>query len=136
MGMTDEEYRAMSDSFDAMLWAMNFCKQFNGASVVSNVEGELPGEINEGTMVGWFANFGMKGYDLGVSHQRDREERLTLALKRGWDYAQYIYAEENGLWAERPGDGSEEIVPPTRFLGDSTVYEDIPSSPAFTREDG
>ncbi len=120
----------MRDRFDALVWAEQFTKQFHGATI-EHSNHDVPDTVDTGTMIGWFANYGMLGYDLGMRHQRDREERLTLALKRGWTYPQYIYAEEHGYWDEKPGDGTEEPVdtglrPP---LGDSTEYEDLPSYP-------
>jgi hypothetical protein len=47
------------DTTDAMVWAEEFCRIFAGATIMPNerlAEFEMTPIVDEGTMVGWFAN--------------------------------------------------------------------------------
>jgi hypothetical protein len=52
-----EDNPAFAQSFDAMDWDKAFCQRF---SVTRNEDGE---PMDEGLMVGWFANAIMRGWD-------------------------------------------------------------------------
>jgi hypothetical protein len=44
------------DTNDAMVWAEEFCRIFDGQIIRQHTWSDIEGEINAGTMVGWFAN--------------------------------------------------------------------------------
>ena len=51
---------------DMMVWAQEFCRIFSGRMVGSTTDGTVDGTVEEGTMVGWFAN----AFELGRSTGR------------------------------------------------------------------
>jgi hypothetical protein len=48
----------LNDTTDAMVWAQEFCRIFSGRPVWSEALGTPASDlvVDEGTMVGWFAN--------------------------------------------------------------------------------
>ena len=46
----------LNDTTDAMVWAEEFCRIFNGHILRENAWSDLEGEVTVGTMVTWFAN--------------------------------------------------------------------------------
>lgn len=46
----------LNDTTDAMVWAEEFCRIFNGHILRENAWADLEGEVTVGTMVTWFAN--------------------------------------------------------------------------------
>lgn len=61
-------------SFDARDWAKFFCKQL----IISRIDGykTAPVEDQEGTMIAFFANALMRGYDEGVARANAEHERI------------------------------------------------------------
>jgi hypothetical protein len=67
---------------DAMVWAEEFCRIFNGFTIVqASAPPSRPGEqaIDEGAMVGWFANAMETAVNLcTVAAQRNEDGTVTL----------------------------------------------------------
>lgn len=53
-GMSDNTERTLMATDDAMVWAQEFCRIFDGFVIEGG--NEAAGFVNEGGMVGWFAN--------------------------------------------------------------------------------
>lgn len=62
------------DNFDASVWAHEFMKIFPFANSI----------VDESTMLGWFANAMMTGYDAGY---KQAQENRDDAYDRGWSDA-------------------------------------------------
>ena len=46
----------LNDTTDAMVWAEEFCRIFDGQSVWAGGPDDRPANVNESLMVTWFAN--------------------------------------------------------------------------------
>ncbi len=64
---------------DAMVWAEEFCRILDGKTIKTSGEDDDPDSINVGTMIGWFANSIMAGYDRG--HTRGAHKALERLIQ-------------------------------------------------------
>src|SRR5665213_703018 len=127
MALTNRE---LIGNIDAVTWAEEWCEI---AREIAEDKDERE-VIDEGWMIGWFANAIMAGFDQGYNQQRRDIARLKYALNHWWNRAQYEYACEKELWED---DDLAEILPSVRPerqheigqvpvkvpLGDPTEYE-------------
>jgi hypothetical protein len=80
----------LTETTDAMVWATEFCRIFKGF-VIFPVEANVGGNtVDEGTMVGWFANAMQTALDLDgpqvvTAHVRDDDTIELLDLEPGRD---------------------------------------------------
>jgi hypothetical protein len=76
--MTDDLHSTM----DAVVWAKEFCKRWPSALCqIEGKEGVQTGADFEDTMIGWFANAIMVGYDTANNRAADRIEALTVKVE-------------------------------------------------------
>lgn len=76
--MADEErtvYHHLLNTDDAMVWATEFCRIFDGWVVRQHTWADLDHEINEGTMVAWFAN----AIETAKSIEREKTDKVAEA---------------------------------------------------------
>jgi hypothetical protein len=85
---------------DAMLWAQEFCRIFEG-TVVSAVETDEP-SVDPGTMVGWFANAMQTAIN---QYERKKQRDAELIKVRA---TQGVPDQAPGAFIEGFEDGREE----------------------------
>lgn len=67
---------------DAQIWAEEFCRILDGKTIRSTASDD-DDDINVGTMIGWFANSIMAGYDRGLDRgARKALDKLILEANR------------------------------------------------------
>jgi hypothetical protein len=65
---------------DAQAWAKEFCALMEGKTIQGNAPDSQDGTVvNVGTMIGWFANAIMAGWDAG--HATGMRDKLHLFAK-------------------------------------------------------
>jgi len=124
--------RKLIGQVDASLWAEAWC--LTAREILEDGISDL---VDEGWMIGWFANAIMAGFDEGYTRQKRDLARLKYALNHGWNRAQYEYACEKDLWEENE---LSDLLPSVERqaevdlltggplpVGDPTEYELIPS---------
>ena len=66
---------------DAMVWAQEFCNMFHGYMVMKDGTPQSPMlTVDEGLMVGWFANAIMTGYHEGSQKFCPHTDQFELAV--------------------------------------------------------
>lgn len=73
------EPKGLLATTDAMVWAQEFCRIFDGWQVWFDGPGDRPQIVDEGLMVGWFANAIMVGYDSGRKATCPHNNRTRLS---------------------------------------------------------
>lgn len=84
---SDEENRRLTRGLlgtdDAMVWAEEFCRIFKGCTI-TDVPQDVHGIVDQGTMVGWFANA------MGVGESFFRSRRIVTAHRNDDDTIEIV----------------------------------------------
>jgi len=84
--MTDDAN--LHGTLDASVWAAEFCKRWPSALCqISGKEGVSDGTDFEATMIGWFANAIMTGYDKAIAASPEVQALIAEAEARGMERA-------------------------------------------------
>lgn len=107
------------DTLDAYVWANEFIKTRH--TVLKEREEDIADD--EGTLLAWFANAIMKGYDNGKGRQTISDMIDIQCSDGNWNYSEYMLGLANGLIAAASCiDGTDPV-----YLDAPDVWmEDIP----------
>lgn len=84
--MTDDAN--LHGTLDASVWAAEFCKRWPSAFCqIAGKEGVSDGRDFEATMIGWFANAIMTGYDKAIAAAPEVRALIREAEARGMERA-------------------------------------------------
>ena len=69
---------------DAMVWAEEFCRIFNGYTITAEPDLETVNSLDPGTMVGWFANAMTTAVNLYERKKLNAKEEQQEAFMEGF----------------------------------------------------
>ena len=95
---TSRQQHTLMGTDDAMVWAEEFCRIFNGKMIAADEFNHTePGPVDPGTMVSWFAN----AMQVAVTLNRTRELHAAGELTETEEFLERWHE-------EHPEDGAEE----------------------------